>query len=259
MLDECTLRRKVVLRLLGSPYTVGPFMAGMTALTASWALGWNQAIGIFAGLAGTLAACGTFLTRLLLSGDRVAQKVSSEMALTEKRAKQQTLDALDQRLATADNDPRPETALRDLRALLQVFEETGSSTAGLNTTSVFEVQSTVSRIFDQCVYALQQTDKLWQTARQLKTPQARAPILEQRERLIADVQSSIKQLSDALAAVQTLGTEGRSGVELQRIREELDQSLAVAKTVEERMNSFIKELDVKAQTQAVQVQQQQKG
>ena len=53
MLDEKSLKKRVLWRLLGSPLTVLPFMLGMTTLTASWAMDWKQGVGLFAGLTGT--------------------------------------------------------------------------------------------------------------------------------------------------------------------------------------------------------------
>ncbi len=259
MLDEKQLRKRVLLRLLGSPVTVIPFLFGATAVTAGWMFGWNPGVSWFAGLAGWLAAGGSFVTRLLLSGERIARETAVELTQEEQVSKQRALDELDRRLTTSDKDPRPETALRDLRALLRAFEDTAKGVAGHNLSSVFEIQSMVSALFDQCVHSLEQTEKLWQTAQQLATPAARQPILQQREKLIEDVQASTKQVSDTLVALQRLGAgEGASG-ELGRIRAELDQSLAVAKRVEERLNSLINESAWADHVQPVESNQQDKG
>lgn len=241
MLDETTLKKKVFWRLLGSPGTVLPFMLGMTTMTASWALDWKPGIGLFAGLAGALVSAGAFLTRLFVGGDGVARKVLQEDEQARQQERQKALDALDQRLTTADKDPRPETALRDLRALVKAFEDGALTENRANIGAAIDIQSRVSQLFDQCVDSLQQTDRLWQVSRQLQTPAARQPILEQREKLIEDVQGSIKQISDTLVALQRLGAGERSSGELTRLRDELDQSLAVARAVEERVNDLVKE------------------
>jgi hypothetical protein len=241
MLDEKTLRKKVFLRLLGSPLTVVPFMLGMTTLAASWAMNWQPALGLFAGLAGALGAVGSFFSQMFLRGDQVTREAAADLAREENEARQKSLDELDRRLTTADDDPRPETALRELRALVRAFEDSDGTDWSLNSRSVFDVHSMVSQLFDQCVQSLQQTDRLWQTAQQLHTPAARKPILQQREKIIDEVQASIKQLSQTLATLQTLDSGTGSNAELKRMREELDQSLAVAKTVEERVNALVKD------------------
>src|SRR5688572_29126104 len=122
MLDEKSLKRRVFLRLLGSPFTVLPFMLGMTAMTAGWVLDWRPAVALFTGAAGALCAAGAFVTRLMVSGESVARGVATEVEQEEQQARQRALDDLDTKLRIADKDPRPENALRDLRALVKAFE-----------------------------------------------------------------------------------------------------------------------------------------
>ena len=252
MLDERTLKRKVLFRILGSPLTVLPFMIGITTMAAGWAFGWQGGFGWFAGIAGTLGALGSFTTRFLLQGNQIAAQVASQMTLEEKRAKERALDDLDRRLTVSDNDPRPEAALRDLRQLLQVFEQARPNEERINITSLFDIQSTVGQMFDQCVRSLTQTEKLWNTASKITSTQARQPILDQREQIIADVQESLKHLSDTLVQLQSLGTGDQSTAGLKRIRQDLDHSLAIAKKVDERMSSFIKGADLSVQDQPLQ-------
>ncbi len=239
MPDERQIRRKTLLRALGSPLVVGPFLLGMTAFTATWALGFRLGFGAFAALAGLLAAGGAFITRLLFGGEAIARQVTEELTQGEQQTAQQSLDALDQHLTSADDDPRPETALRDLRALLKALADFEGETDRVHLATVIEIRSRADQLFDQCVRSLAQTAKLWQTAQKLRTPAARQPLLDQRERLIADVQSTVKQLSDTLVGLQTLGSGEGSSTEITRLREELDQSLATAKTVEARVHSLL--------------------
>lgn len=240
--DAKTVRNKVWLRLLGSPLTVVPFLCGVTAWSTSWTFDWNVGLGSFIGLAGLLGSAGVFLTRFLLGGEKLAGEVMAELEREALQAQQKVLDQLDHRLATSDEDPRPETALRDLRALLKAYEETASGASALHLSSVIDIHSRVREVFDQCVVSLEKTIKLWETARKLSTPEARKPILEQREQIIADIQASIKQLSDTLVGLQTLGQGHSSTAALERLRGELDQSLEVAKMVEARVNSLVKDV-----------------
>jgi hypothetical protein len=226
-------------------------MLGMTTMTASWALDWKPGVGLFSGIAGGLCALGAFFTRLFIGGEEVTRRVAAELEREEQVARQKALDELDKKLTTSDKDPRPETALRDLRALVKALEEGTSDYNRFNAAVVVEIHSRVGQLFDHCVESLRQTDRLWQTAQQLHTASARKPILDQRERIVGEVQASIKQLSDTLVAIQALGADEPADRQLSRLRDELDQSLAVARTVEERVNDLVRDVSLNTPEQSL--------
>ena len=66
-------------------------------------------------------------------------------------------------------------------------------------------------------------------------------MLEQRDNILKEVNKSIRQISEALRALQQIGVGGESSAELARLREELDQSLSVANKVESRIHSLLDE------------------
>ncbi len=243
MVDEKQVQKRVLLRSLGTPLVLTPFLTGVTVMMATPALGTRIAFGIFAGIAGTLASAGIFLTRLLLKGDSTAKEIAEEIESEEFNEQQRALDELDATLSTADQDPRPEAALRDLRALLRAFDELNEQAEGALVHSMVQIRGSVNQLFEQCVHSLAQTDKLWQSARRLQTKSARRPMLEQREKMIADVQSTVKQISETLANLQTLNSGGNASTEFQRLRDELDQSLEVARNVEARIQSLLSDAE----------------
>jgi acyl-CoA reductase-like NAD-dependent aldehyde dehydrogenase len=69
--------------------------------------------------------------------------------------------------------------------------------------------------------------------------EARKPLLDQRERVIKDIQAAVKQLGGTLAALQRMDTGGATNHELSRLRDELDQSLEIASRVEARLSSLL--------------------
>jgi hypothetical protein len=95
----------------------------------------------------------------------------------------------------------------------------------------------------------------------LHLPEARKPLLEQRERIIADIQAGIKQVGATLAALQRIGAGDASDRELGRLRVELDQSLEIAGRVEARLNSLLDqtEPDIRSQTPPSRAANHQKG
>jgi len=260
-MNEGQIRRKVFLRLLGHPVVLAPLVLGVSACTAVWAFNWPPGLGWFATAAGALASVGAYITRLVLDNGKTAQSVIAEIEQRDHQAGQAALDDLDRRLVAADTDPRPETALRDLRALVRAVDDYAGSTEGLHAPAVIDVRSRVQQIFESSVRSLEQTLQLGDTAKILHLPEARKPLLEQREKIIADIQAGVKQLGGTLAALQRLATGTQSSRELSRLRDELDQSLEIASRVEDRLNSLLDqtESDIRSQPPRVSVANKQKG
>jgi hypothetical protein len=248
-MNETEVRKKVFIRLLGHPVVIAPFMLGVTAWTAVWALSFPAGLGWFAACAGVLGSAGAYLSRVILDNGRTARVVIAEAEQKEQQATQAALDELDRRLVTADDDPRPEIALRDLRALVRAFDEFADKTDSLNAPAVLEVRSRVRQLFDYSVRSLEQTLQLGDTAKILHLPEARKPLLEQREKIIADIQAGIRQLGDTLAALQRIGTGDQTNRELSRLRDELDQSLQIASRVEARLNSLLDQTEPETRSQ----------
>ncbi len=260
-MNEGQIRRKVFLRLLGHPVVIAPLVLGVSTAIAVWTFNWPPGLGWFAAAAGVLASVGVYLTRVILDDGKTARSVIADCEQRDQLSAQAALDDLDRRLVAADNDPRPETALRDLRALVHAMDDYAGGADGLEAPVVVDVRSRVQQIFDSSVRSLEQTLQLGDTAKALNLPEARKPLLEQRERIIADIQAGVKQLAGTLAALQRIGAGAQSTRELSRLRDELDQSLAIATRVEERLNSLLDrtESDIRSLTPRESVANQPKG
>lgn len=241
--ETTRIKRKMLLNMLTGPATAVPFLAGVTALIATWALGLRADMGVLAGLAGILGAAGLFFTNLFLRGDTYAKQAVDETQRETRAERERKLDDLDLRLCK-DNDPRTEAALRDLRSLVRAFDDLrASSGSELNALTTSNIATGVHELFGQCVDSLERSWNLWQTAEKLRTRAAKEPILKQREEIIAEVGRSIRQLGQILVAIQNLGTGDGAKSDLARISEELDQRLAVARQVEQRVRAFESTLD----------------
>lgn len=236
-LDKQEFRRKYLLRLASNPATLLPTVGGASALLLAWALSLPVVVG-FAGVASVFGGLGVLLTRLLVVDDTAAKEAFEEMERESAQARQQALDALELRLA-ADADPRDERMLRDLRELASIFRDAETWPKSVTASSAVEISSGVEKLFTTCVQSLEQQVSLAELLRRVSTPAAREPIVVERERILADVSTSIEQLSHILARVQGLRAAGVGGTsELGRIREDLDQSLIVAGRVAERMRDW---------------------
>jgi hypothetical protein len=238
MPDESQLRRQVLLRLAGSVTVLTPGVLGTSVALGFWALDWNPGLVLFSALAGLTGSVGALFTRALLGGPELRAAVKRELEQAERQGHESDLDQLDRWLTQADGDPRPEAALRDLRAFRTSFEHLAGRPAAANSMLAAEVLSQVRLLADRAVASLRQTMDLQRTVSRLNTPAAAAPLLAERERLIAEVQATVQQLGHTLAAMQALGTES-NGSELRRLRTELDDSLLAARRAEARLEAML--------------------
>lgn len=237
------LKKKVLLGILSSPLTVLPFLGGMTALMATWALNIRPDLGLLGLLAGVLVAGGAFLTQLVVGGEKRAGRALEELRKEAHDAREQGLNDLAGRLE-GDNDDRTEKALADLRALseaLDALDEQGLIDS--RSPLVIEIKLGAAKLFNQCVVSLEQSLKLWHTAQGMVTKSARQPIVKQREKLVKDVYESIRHLGELLVSLQQIGKEEESESKLGNIRNELNRNLKVAERVDARMKAFESEIE----------------
>ena len=132
-------------------------------------------------------------------------------------------------------DPKPQ--------LSKLHLTESNLTAGLDPRSSLDIVMGVEQLFDRCIKTLKQTLELHKTAEELETEIAREPIMKRRERLIEDVRESVSTLGRILSGIQDLRQSDETGGELARLRGELDESLDVAKRVEDRLKAMDVEKD----------------
>jgi len=242
MLGRNEFNRRYLLRLLTSPWTLGPLVLGASIFLAAWAFSMEIGLAIFAALVCAFGGLGVFCTRLLMGSEKVSKAVIEDMQKEAHKKREKNLDNLDSRLAR-DGDSRTESCLRDLRALAKGFRKVQKSGADVGVHDAFSIASGVEELFSRSVSLLEQTLELHETARSMATEEARKPVLKRRERIVQDVTESISQLGKVLAGVQALRSGENVQSDLARIREDLDQRLAVAKRVEERIRTLEEQIE----------------
>ncbi len=231
-------KRSFLRRLLIGPATLIPtFIMGTALLMGGASLMYDQPEFIFI-LLGTypLAYLATVATRYFVRGDRLAMKVLTDEIEHRQRAAELELDQLHQRLGR-DSDTRPERFLRDLRALRARL--TQQSFFGGKHVSP-DMMSKVEELFGMSVAAIRRSADLWESSQTLNTREARDSMLLRRETILAEVGQGVNKLASTLDRLQQIALEGDGNeVELLgKARDELDQSLEVARRVEERMREF---------------------
>ncbi|MCZ6680804.1 MAG: hypothetical protein O7E52_26540 [Candidatus Poribacteria bacterium] len=218
-----------------------PFAAGATLAFVTWVLNLEPAIlFLFAsGVVGVLGPVGGFITKWTTGLDEISKQALKELQKEAHREQEGQLDALHKQLA-ADGDARTEKMLADLRTLHQSFkaeanEHTWPSSVPANV--AFELAYKVEALFQESVNCLKDTLKLGEKARNAATRTVTQSLLQERERLIVDVQETIAQLAKIYGEVLTLGTNSDE-TKLSRLRNELDENIRFAQEVDQTMHEL---------------------
>ena len=226
-MDE--VKRKVMIDLFASPGTLAPIVVGLTSLMYSWAVGGDPTANAL-GIMGVLGGAGYFASRLVLGLEGMTKRAYEAIAEHHRKKRNQALDELERQLH-GDQDQRTETCLRNLRNLYDTFQQ--SCLEGRVVATHHQVVSQAEQIFNASVQQLERSLELYQISQKL-TGKARGEILAERERVIREVIDTRDHLSATIEQFQTFATR-RNQSELSQLREELDETLRVAKRTEERM------------------------
>ena len=206
---------------------------------ASWTFDLSP-VWLFGGFVGAVLGAGHFLTRMVMGNEEAAKKAIANMEKEAKDQQKAQLDELAERLKNT-SDERDNNLLADLRELSQAFSDHSLWPDEVSPSSSIEIITGVQELFQRSVQSLQRSATLAEMAAKLNSPQAQKPMLEERERLLNDVGLSVQQLTKVFTQLQSLHTSEGVDSDLSGIREELDQSLAIASEVQERMAKWKKQ------------------
>jgi hypothetical protein len=224
------VRKRILLELLVTPSTVISFTAGISLLLISVVTGGAAA---FAGVCSLLVSIGSIFTNLIFNLSKIADKVRNDAESEKARIHDLEILKLDRDLVL-DNDPRDQTALRNLRAIYVSFKDDLKNGKIKNAPKTMVTQ--IDELYLSVVHHLKSQHELWETSTKV-TGDLRKKILGQRETLILEIEKSVNNLSDVTAEVRALGIKSNVG-ELTRLQERLDSQLNVAKEVEQLMNEM---------------------
>lgn len=239
-MDQGKFRKKVFMELLTHPWTLLPAVSGLSLLVVGWSVGKLAGLMGVAGVFGLLAGAGALATRWIFKSGEVARKAFEAIAEEEREEQSERLDDLYRRLKR-DRDPRTGQSLRRLRQLHQTFRE-GEWSESLESPTAHEISNMVEKLFRGCIMSLEHSLELWSKARRMKTKDGRRLVMERREDSIEEVARSIEHMAKTIDGVLTMSVRESPADGLARIRRELDESLEVARRVEERMRAMDAEL-----------------
>jgi len=223
------VRKKVLWDLVASPLTVLPVFVGLGA--GAWSLmtgtsAWLN-IGAIASLVTGLSILGV---RAVFSADGLTKDAYAELEQKKREKQKKRLDRLRSRLRS-DKDPRTQTYLRDLRGLYESFlEDVDDGTLARSARIVME---DVDKLFRAAVKHLEHAYDLWKTASRLSAD-AEESLMSEREQVIQEVKETIEHLSTSIEQFHAFRID-ENETELGKLRDELDQTMQVARRAEERV------------------------
>jgi hypothetical protein len=241
-LDTPGLRRKVITKLLTGPSFLLPMVAGLSTLVVGFSAGMDPIVTSFAGVSAMLIGVGALATRAIYRLDDLARRAISETQAEEAADAQRKLDDLYRRLA-AEKDLRAAKLLDGLRATYAALREALTGNDSIPRPQLMEVSQKAEQLFTSCIASLQHALEMLQASRGMSTQEARSVTIGRRERLLDEVEESAAHLSGILDKLRAFGIEDKDSENLAILRSELDESLSVARKVEERMQAFQSELD----------------
>jgi hypothetical protein len=240
-MDRTKLRRKVILDLLSTPWTVVPTVAGASSLLVAWAAEIGGGWLTFAGVAGLLAGVGSLATQFIFNVEEATRRAAEAMEAEKRQEHEDKLDELHQRLKK-DKDQRDEQSLEQLRKMYRQFQQDQAWASHLAQRSALEIGNKVEKLYQGCIISLERSLALAEAARKMNTSDGRRRLMDSREKLLAEVQQSIDQLAKVIDGVRALAMDQHADAHLAEVRRELDESLEVARRVEQRMQSLEEEL-----------------
>ena len=223
------VKKKVLLDLFASPLTVLPVAMGLSAWMLSWAVDGSVWLNV-GGLAGVLGGLGLLATRLIFGLDKITENAFEYLHEQQREEQEQHLDRLQSRLRR-DNDPRTQTYLRTLRDLYDGMQEDVAN--GKLTRQAGIVLGQVDKLFQAAVKHLEHSYHLWKTAKRLSGA-ARQNLNDEREQVIQEVRETVEHLSRTIEQFHSFRVK-ENEAELAKLREELDETMNVARRAEARV------------------------
>ncbi len=228
-------------RLFLVPSVLVPLAVGLGSFAWGLVAG-SSAVTTTVGIAGVVLGVGAAAYRAITKGDRLSKKAERDAADERAEGELEAFDRLEHRLYN-DDDPNTTAMARKLRELYERIRKvplTSSETSA-------EVRKRALRLCLSCRTSLERTVELYEASERMATEETRAETLRSREELLGEIRASMEKLGATLDEIESTRLEKRvpeSGSEaLARARLELDEGLAVARRVEERMEEFHRRFD----------------
>ena len=228
-MDRDELRRRLLLRLFGSPITLLPALGGIVAATSPLLFPIDWGIPLFLGVLGISTAVGSLAFRGTVRREAIAGQILADLEAEAVQQRRKQLNLLKTRLKS-DDDTRDENVLEDLLGLVEAVREDDSWRAGINVVAAADILVGIDELFDTSVASLQRCVELRDMAQKLNTPEASAHLMAEREVLLGEIQQSVRALTALVTDLRVLGSGGAKHADrFSSLRKNLDRSLEAAR------------------------------
>ena len=227
-----SVKRKVISELFLAPSVVLPIVGGISAGLLSWASGGSSYL-TGAAIAGVIGGVGWMLTRMVFKVEQITESVMQAELDRDLRRESAELDELAKKLRT-DGDHRTQDYLTLLRAVRTDFEE-AARRPDVRARSA-RIREQVSQVFQAAVEQLRESYRQWELSENL-VGTSREKILQNRELTLKEIESTIDRLQHSVEQFKDLIASDQK-VDLASMREELEETMRVAKRTEERMREL---------------------
>ena len=225
-MDE--VKKKVLLDVFVSPWTLLPTVTGLSAWMLSWGAGGNTTLNLI-GLAGVLIGAGVQATRLVFGIEDLTERAHGYVTEKQRAEWDAKLDGLAAKLRQ-DEDWRTEESLKRLRKLHAAFQEEPPAAAAVT------IREKVDRLFHASVAQLEKSYDLWEKAKRIPGD-AGKPLLDQRREAVNEVVLTVNHLAKTVEQYHAFQSKD-SDDDLARLREELDATIEVARKAESRIDEL---------------------
>lgn len=222
------IKQKILLDLFITPWSLFPFIGGVSLLILAWA---TKVYGLlaFGGFLGVVFGIGTALTNCVFNLDKFSMQAVEYLKNAKMLEREKRLNLLANKLAKTreQKDDNCLDALRSMYSKFLVDLEDGKL-------DVYpEMIAQVEQIFEECINTLEHSYELYKTVKTMPRGQKQA-IHDKRKELLDEVDASVELLSDMMVKIRTMNTQEKS-IRLSKMREELEMQLRAAENTNNKM------------------------
>lgn len=224
------LTKKVILNVSVTPWTIIPFVGGLSLLFLSEILGTRA---VFGGLIFCLFGITSLITNILLNLNQIYTKVNLELQEEEMKNHEKELSILLNNLQS-DNDSSDEKILSSVWKMYKNFKkDLLSGNVKVNDESLL---NQIDQVYFSIIKHLRQQYEILKISNSLSGKHKKSMIAK-REALMKSIDESFIFLSEAISEIRTLGfsTDG----ELTQLQQRLKSQLDTAKATEDRLAEVI--------------------